>query len=133
MKITLLGTGSPLPDPNRAGPCTLVQAADQNVMVDCGRGALMRLMAAGVLPPMVSTVLVTHLHSDHITDLNDLITSRWVMSPVNVPLVVYGPPGTRAMVDAILTMLELDQQYRHDQCDHQCQHQRNQRSDARRW
>jgi len=117
VKITLLGTGSPLPDPNRAGPCTLVQAADQNVMVDCGRGALMRLMAAGVLPPMVSTVLVTHLHSDHITDLNDLITSRWVMSPVNVPLVVYGPPGTRAMVDAILTMLELDQQYRHDHHD----------------
>ncbi|MEY4362154.1 MAG: hypothetical protein RL391_1460 [Actinomycetota bacterium] len=113
MKITLLGTGSPIPDPNRAGPCTLVQAADQNLMVDCGRGALMRLVAAGVMPPMVSTVLITHLHSDHITDLNDLITSRWVMSPVNVPLVVYGPPGTRASIDALLQMLALDQQYRH--------------------
>ena len=117
MKITLLGTGSPLPDPNRAGPCTLVQAADQNVMVDCGRGALMRLMAAGVVPPAVNTVLITHLHSDHITDLNDLVTSRWVMSPVNVPLTVYGPLGTRAMVDAMLKMLELDQQYRHDHHD----------------
>lgn len=117
MKITLLGTGSPLPDPNRAGPCTLVQAADQNVMVDCGRGALMRLMAASVVPPAVNTVLITHLHSDHITDLNDLVTSRWVMSPINVPLTVYGPLGTRAMVDAMLTMLELDQQYRHDHHD----------------
>lgn len=117
MKITLLGTGSPLPDPNRAGPCTLVQAADQNVMVDCGRGALMRLMAAGVVPPAVNTVLITHLHSDHITDLNDLVTSRWVMSPVNVPLTVYGPLGTQAMVDAMLKMLELDQQYRHDHHD----------------
>ncbi|MFM7490040.1 MAG: MBL fold metallo-hydrolase [Actinomycetota bacterium] len=117
MKITLLGTGSPLPDPNRAGPCTLVQAADQNVMVDCGRGALMRLMAVGVVPPAVNTVLITHLHSDHITDLNDLVTSRWVMSPVNVPLTVYGPLGTRAMIDAMLKMLELDQQYRHDHHD----------------
>lgn len=117
MKITLLGTGSPIPDPNRAGPCTLVQAADQNVMVDCGRGALMRLMAAGVVPPAVGTVLVTHLHSDHISDLNDLVTSRWVMSPVNVPLSVYGPVGTRSMVDALLKMLELDQQYRHDHHD----------------
>ena len=117
MKITLLGTGSPIPDPNRAGPCTLVQAADQNVMVDCGRGALMRLMAAGVVPPMVGTLLITHLHSDHITDLNDLVTSRWVMSPVNVPLTVYGPVGTRAMIDAMLKMLELDQQYRHDHHD----------------
>ncbi|MBU3689380.1 MAG: ribonuclease Z [Acidimicrobiales bacterium mtb01] len=117
MKITLLGTGSPLPDPNRAGPCTLVQAGAQNVMVDCGRGALMRLMAAGVVPPAVSTLLITHLHSDHITDLNDLVTSRWVMSPVNVPLVVFGPRGTRAMVDAMLVMLALDQQYRHDHHD----------------
>ena len=117
MKITLLGTGSPIPDALRAGPCTLVQAGGENVMVDCGRGALMRLMAAGVFPGMVSTLLVTHLHSDHITDLNDLVTSRWVMMPVNVPLRVIGPPGTRAVVDAMLQMLALDQQYRHDHHD----------------
>ena len=114
MKITLLGTGSPIPDPNRAGPCTLVQAGSQNLMVDCGRGALMRLMAAGVMPVMVDTLLITHLHSDHITDVNDLITTRWVMSPVNAPLNVYGPPGTRSVIDALLRMLELDQKYRHD-------------------
>lgn len=117
MKVTLLGTGSPIPDPNRAGPCTLVQAGTQYVMVDCGRGALMRLLAAGVLVPMVGTVLITHLHSDHITDLNDLVTTRWVMMPVNVPLRVVGPPGTRAVVDAMLKMLEPDQKYRHDHHD----------------
>lgn len=117
MKITLLGTGSPIPDPNRAGPCTLVQAGSQFVMVDCGRGALMRLLGAGVLVPMVGTVLITHLHSDHITDLNDLVTTRWVMMPVNVPLRVVGPPGTRDVVDAMLKMLEPDQKYRHDHHD----------------
>ena len=117
MKVTLLGTGSPIPDALRAGPCTLVQAGGENVMVDCGRGALMRLMAAGVFPGMVSTVLVTHLHSDHITDLNDLVTTRWVMMPINVPLRVIGPPGTRAVVDAMLQMLAFDQQYRHDHHD----------------
>jgi ribonuclease Z len=117
MKITLLGTGSPIPDPTRAGPCTLVQAGGENVMVDCGRGALMRLLAAGVFPGMVSTCLVTHLHSDHITDLNDLVTTRWVMMPVNVPLRVIGPPGIRAVVDAMLQMLAPDQQYRHDHHD----------------
>jgi ribonuclease Z len=117
MKITLLGTGSPIPDPLRAGPCTLVQAGGENVMVDCGRGALMRLLAAGVFPGMVSTCLVTHLHSDHITDLNDLVTTRWVMMPVNVPLRVIGPTGIRAVVDAMLQMLAPDQQYRHDHHD----------------
>jgi ribonuclease Z len=117
MKITLLGTGSPIPDPLRAGPCTLVQAGDRNILVDCGRGALMRSMAAGVLPAMIDTLLITHLHSDHITDVNDLVTTRWVMQPVHVPLKVYGPAGTRAMIEALMRMLELDQQYRHDHHD----------------
>ena len=113
MKVTLLGTGSPIPDPNRGGPCTLVQAGQQNIMIDCGRAAIMRLLGAGVLPGMVSTILITHLHSYHITDLNDLVTTRWVMMPVNVPLKVVGPVGTRQVVDAMLTMLTLDQGYRH--------------------
>ncbi len=112
MKITLLGTGSPLPDPNRAGPSTLVQAGDQYFVVDCGRGAVMRLLAAGVLPGMVSTVLITHLHSDHITDLNDLVTTRWIMMPANIPLRIIGPIGTRKVVDAMLEMLGPDQEYR---------------------
>lgn len=112
MKITLLGTGSPIPDPNRAGPCSLVQAGTQNLMIDCGRAAIMRLMAAGVFPGMVSTVLITHLHSDHITDLNDLVTTRWVMMPINIPLHVVGPVGTQQVVDAMLAMLELDMGYR---------------------
>ncbi|MSZ72112.1 MAG: MBL fold metallo-hydrolase, partial [Actinobacteria bacterium] len=113
MKVTLLGTGSPIPDPNRGGPCTLVQAGQQHIMIDCGRAAIMRLLGAGVLPGMVSTILITHLHSDHITDLNDLVTTRWVMMPVNIPLKVVGPVGTRQVVDAMLTMLTLDQGYRH--------------------
>lgn len=112
MKITLLGTGSPLPDPNRAGPSTLVQAAGQHIVVDCGRGAVMRLLAAGVLPGMVSTVLITHLHSDHITDLNDLVTTRWIMMPMHTPLHVVGPIGTRAVIDGMLQMLGPDQTYR---------------------
>jgi ribonuclease Z len=112
MKITLLGTGSPLPDPQRAGPCTLVQIGSEHIMVDCGRAAVMRLVAAGVLPGMVSTVLLTHLHSDHITDLNDLVTTRWIMMPMNVPLHVIGPHGTAAVVDAMLAMLGPDQSYR---------------------
>ena len=113
MKVILLGTGSPIPDPNRGGPCTLVQAGQQNIMIDCGRAAIMRLLGAGVLPGMVSTILITHLHSDHITDLNDLVTTRWIMMPVNIPLKVVGPVGTRQVIDAMLTMLTLDQGYRH--------------------
>ncbi len=80
LAVTLLGTGSPLPDPNRAGPSTLVSAGDEHYLVDAGRGVLMRMAAAGVGAPNLCAVLLTHLHSDHITDLNDIITTRWVMT-----------------------------------------------------
>ena len=112
MDVTLLGTGSPVPDPNRAGPATLVRAGGTLLLVDAGRGVLMRLAAAGAFPGMLGAVLLTHLHSDHLTDLNDVITTRWVMSPVPNPITVYGPPGTRQVVDGMLAMLAPDISYR---------------------
>ena len=114
MKVTLLGTGSPIPDPNRAGPSTLVQAAGQHIVVDCGRGCVMRMTAAGVFPPFVSAILLTHLHSDHISDLNDIVTSRWIMSPNPIVTKIFGPVGTKQIVEGLRTMLSLDEQYRLD-------------------
>ncbi len=118
MKVTLLGTGSPLPSPDRAGPATLVQVSGgAAILVDCGRGAVMRLAAAGVLPAGLSALLLTHLHSDHLTDLNDVVTTHWVMSPPGVPpapLRIVGPRGAGAVVDAVRAMLALDERYRLD-------------------
>lgn len=114
IKVTLTGTGSPLPDPNRAGPSSLVQAGGQNILIDAGRGVGMRLPAAGVLPPMLSAIFLTHLHSDHICDLNDIVTTRWIMSPVKNPTVIYGPVGTQKVVDGMLAMLSADEHYRLD-------------------
>jgi ribonuclease Z len=112
LDVTLLGTGSPLPSPDRAGPATLVRAGDALILVDCGRGVVMRLAAAGAVPAGLSGLLLTHLHSDHITDLNDIVTSHWLMSPAGTSLPVIGPPGTRRVVEAVLEMLALDQDYR---------------------
>jgi ribonuclease Z len=110
--ITLLGTGSPMPDPDRAGPATLIQAGGENYVVDCGRGVVMRLVAAGVAPGAVTAVLVTHLHSDHITDLGDIITTQWVTTFEPTPLRIVGPPGIRATVDHIVASLGPDIGYR---------------------
>ena len=110
--ITLTGTGSPMVDPNRAGPSTLVAAGGQTFLVDCGRGVLMRAAAAGVGAANLTALLLTHLHSDHITDLADVITTRWVTTFVPTPLPIIGPPGTKAVVEATLAALAPDISYR---------------------
>jgi len=122
MEIVLTGTGSPLPDANRAGPSTLIKAgpegAQSHILIDAGRGTVMRLAAAGSLPPFLTAVLITHLHSDHICALNDVITTHWVMTQGNATLAVYGPPGTEQFVQRQLHALEPDVGYRiahHDQ------------------
>jgi ribonuclease Z len=118
--VTLLGTGSPIPHPDRAGPATLVQAGGEQYLVDAGRGVLMRLAAAGVPVGQLDAVLVTHLHSDHITDLIDVITSRWVTTFEPTPLRIVGPTGTSAVVDHLLAALGPDICYRmahHDDLD----------------
>jgi len=112
IEIILTGTGSPMVDPNRAGPSTLVIAGGQTLLVDCGRGVLMRAAAVGVGAANLTAMLLTHLHSDHITDLSDVITTRWINSFGPAPLPIIGPPGTRAVVEATLAALAPDISYR---------------------
>ncbi|MCW2556794.1 MAG: metal-dependent hydrolase, beta-lactamase superfamily [Mycobacterium sp.] len=112
IEVTLLGTGSPMVDANRAGPSTLVRAGEQVFLVDCGRGVLQRAAAVGVGAANLTALLLTHLHSDHITDLNDVITTRWVTTFQRTPLPIIGPPGTAAVVEATLAALAPDISYR---------------------
>ena len=104
IEVTLLGTGSPIPDPNRAGPSTLVRAGGQAFLVDCGRGVLQRAAAVGVGAAGLSALLITHLHSDHIAELGDLVITSWVtnFAPDPAPLPIIGPPGTAETVEATL-------------------------------
>ncbi|OSC37209.1 ribonuclease Z [Mycobacterium decipiens] len=114
IEVTLLGTGSPIPDPQRAGPSTLVRAGGQILLVDCGRGVLQRAAAVGVMANALTALLVTHLHSDHIADLGDVLITRWVSTfrPDPAPLPIIGPPGTAATVEATLAAFGADIGYR---------------------
>ncbi|HEY2563010.1 MAG TPA: MBL fold metallo-hydrolase [Acidimicrobiales bacterium] len=120
VELVLLGTGNPLPDPSRAGAASLVRAGGKAFLIDAGRAVCMRMAAAGVLPVMLEAVLLTHLHSDHISDLGDVLTTQWIMSPEPRPLPLFGPTGTQGVVDGISAMLAPDIFYRrahHDDLD----------------
>ena len=112
MDIVLTGTGSPLPDPNRAGHSTLVKAGDTHILVDAGRGVVLRLAGAGSDPALLAGVLITHLHSDHICALNDVITTHSVRTREQTVLPIYGPVGTARFVERQIHALEDDIGYR---------------------
>lgn len=112
MQVVILGSGSPIPAPDRAGPSTLVRTSVGDLLFDAGRGVSMRAAAVASGPVAFRAVFLTHLHSDHVTDLNDVITTRWAMSFTPNPLEVYGPVGTSSLVTATETMLETDIGYR---------------------
>lgn len=113
MQVILLGTGSPIPHPERAGPATLVRAGGLDLLFDCGRGVVMRLAGAGIIDPnALAALLVTHLHSDHTTALSDLLTTRWIFQDQDSPLRVIGPEGTEEYCDAVLTAMAHDIRYR---------------------
>jgi ribonuclease Z len=112
MQVIILGSGSPLPDPERAGPSTLVRTAGGELLFDCGRGVLMRAAAAGSGAGAFRALFLTHLHSDHISDLGDVFSTRWITSFAPNPLAVFGPAGTSALLRDTEAVLEPDIGYR---------------------
>jgi ribonuclease Z len=112
VQTVILGSGVPFPDPERAGASTLVRTSAGDLLFDCGRAVLMRAAAVGASAAALRAVFLTHLHSDHITDFNDVITTRWIMSLQPNPLPVAGPSGTATLVQATEAMLEPDIRYR---------------------
>ena len=104
IRVTLLGTGTPNPHPERFGPATLVEAGDQKLLFDVGRGATIRLNQLGIPMRDVSAVFVTHFHSDHMVGLADLWLIGWL--PPNygrrqVPLRIVGPSGLKKITDGM--------------------------------
>lgn len=105
--IVFLGTGSPLPNADRCGAGQVVVAGEQHVLVDCGWGAARRILPAGLTARAIDTAIFTHMHTDHITDFPDFLFLRWT-SGATKALRVFGPEGTREMVDGFLMALRRD-------------------------
>ncbi|MFW2336572.1 MBL fold metallo-hydrolase [Ilumatobacter sp.] len=109
--ITITGTGCPIPSATRAGPGVLVRHGDLALQFDAGRSTVMRLTGAGLALGELSAVFVTHHHSDHLTGLQDLVLSRWVMDRTAeaTPLPVVAPAGPAT--EFVAEMLDA---WRHD-------------------
>ena len=118
-QIVMLGTGTPIPDPDRSGPAVAIVVDSVAYLFDAGTGVVRRASAAGrngvkafsprgtstqssrQPSPRFDRVFLTHLHSDHTLGLADVIFTPWIQGRA-APLDIYGPPGTKRLVAGIL-------------------------------
>ena len=116
IRVTLLGTASgPGVHIGKAGISTLVEAGGERLLFDAGRGFMQRLVDAGYPKNAVTKLFLTHLHSDHVVGVPDLMLTPWSAAPERkVPLEVWGPDGTRDMMRHLEEAFAFDIRMRRD-------------------
>lgn len=112
LHLILCGTGSPLPNPDRAGPCNVIVAGDQAFVVDIGESGARNLNIMGFDIASIDALLLTHYHSDHVDGIGPLSLLYWTQGTADAPLQVMGPQGLETLVDGFNQAYSLDHSYR---------------------
>ena len=111
LKITLCGTSSPLPAPGRAQACVAVETPGHLYIIDAGSGSAATAQLSGISLGKLRGILLTHYHSDHISDIGDFNLNSWVAGRP-APLQIIGPEGVDRIVEGLNITYELDRGYR---------------------
>jgi len=112
LHVYLCGTGSPMADPRRAGPCLGILAGQKAYVFDVGSGGSRNLGSMGFPMPRLQGVYLTHLHSDHIDGLGELLLGSWIGGARSTPTPIHGPVGTADVVDGFNMAYRIDSTYR---------------------
>lgn len=112
INVYLCGTGSPLPDMDHAGPCVGVVAGKDAFIFDVGSGSIRKLLRMGYPIERLQGTFITHLHSDHIDGMGELLVQAWVGGSRTTPMPVYGPEGIDKVMGGFLQAYDIDRGYR---------------------
>ena len=110
-RVTLLGTGTPVPSAERFGFSTLIEAGDQKLVFDFGRGVTIRLAQLRIPFGKINAHFLTHFHSDHLNGLPDLWLTGWLRPPYgqrNQRFALYGPPGIAKLAKGLTEAFSRD-------------------------
>jgi ribonuclease BN (tRNA processing enzyme) len=103
--ITLGTAGGPLTEPNRSQPAHALIVGDDLYLVDAGDGAAGQLAKAGFRLPQVKGLFISHNHFDHTGGVLAVLGLRMQLN-AGENLEIYGPPGTKALIDGLLLGME---------------------------
>lgn len=112
LHAVLVGTGSPMSDIKRVGPCIAVIAGKKIFAVDTGDGSARNFRLTGISIGALDAVFLTHYHSDHISGLGEMMLQRWASGAHKKPLDIIGPAGVKLVVEGFNRAYKLDTQYR---------------------
>ncbi len=110
IRITFLGTSDSIPSAKRNHPAFLITYLGENILVDCGEATQRQFRKAGLNPGKLSRILITHWHADHILGIPGLLKTL-ALSGYNKTLHVYGPRGTRPMMEALLKLFAFKENF----------------------
>lgn len=110
MRATILCSGNPLPHPERGGTSIVLDIGDDSILIDCGQKTVQRSLEYDIRLEDVESLFFTHQHIDHNADFFYFAISSWFAGRQS--LSVYGPNGTKALIDALTTIFSEDLEYR---------------------
>jgi ribonuclease Z len=112
LHVGLCGTGSPLPNANRAGACNVVIAGKRVFVIDAGEGGARNIALMGIPNGRIERLFLTHFHSDHIDGLGPMMLFRWTGTAAQSPLPVHGPQGVETVIAGFNAAYAADNGYR---------------------
>ncbi|WP_226043086.1 MBL fold metallo-hydrolase [Natrinema sp. DC36] len=113
MRVTLLGTGSPIPTLERAGTSLVIDTGNENFMIDCGPNAVYRLIENDIDYGEIEDLFITHHHLDHNAAFYNFVFTSWAQGG-RESLTVYGPDNTDTLIESMYDIYEEDLEYRKD-------------------
>jgi ribonuclease BN (tRNA processing enzyme) len=102
MKLTIVGSGDAFGSGGRFNTCFMIETAGRTILIDFGASSLVALRAQSIDPNRIDAIILTHLHGDHFGGLPFLFLDGQFLSRRTRPLVIAGPPGSRARIEALL-------------------------------
>ena len=102
MKLTVVGSGDAFGSGGRFNTCFLLETARATLLVDCGASSLVALKAHGLDPNSIDGIVLSHLHGDHFGAIPFFLLDAQFLARRAGPLLIAGPPGTRARLDALM-------------------------------